>query len=158
MLRRSSLLVLIAVLSVPCFASKPKSNPNQATDRIFANERSLAGTIHNYSPMVETYLQRMQPDTALGFVPSEDHYFLGRVRFEQSNEEFFLDKRLVERMAGAFSKFYSMSPMGFSSMIFVDRTGFEKKNYDLRQVCVSNSSSVPVCDHPKIVMPRPLKS
>ena len=42
MLRRSSLLVLIVVLCVPCFAGKPKSNPNQAIDRIFANERSLA--------------------------------------------------------------------------------------------------------------------
>ncbi len=132
MLRRSFLLVLIVVFCIPSFASKPTADPNQSIDRIFANERSLATTIRNYSPMVETYLQRMQPDTTLGFVPSEDHYFLGRVRFEQTNEEFFLDKRLVERMAGAFSKFYSMSPVGFSSMIFVDRTGFEKKNYDLR--------------------------
>lgn len=109
----------------------PKPNPNQAIDQIVANERALGNTIRGYSPMVETYLQRMQPDSALGFVPSEDHYFLGRVQFQQSKEEFFLDKRLVERMAGSFSRFYSMSPVGFSSMIFVDRTGFDRKNYDL---------------------------
>ena len=132
MIRRFVPLFLI-LLWVPCFASNvPKSNPDQAIDRIIDNERSLANVIHNYSPMVETYLQRMQPDSALGFVPSEDRYFLGRVRFQQTNEEFFLDKRLVERMAGAFSKFYSMSPVGFSSMIFVDRSGFDRKNYDLR--------------------------
>jgi hypothetical protein len=133
MTRRLFSLALALLTSVPCFAGgTPKANPNLAIDRIFANEKSLATTIRNYNPMVETYLQRMQPDTALGFVPSEDHYFLGRVRFHQGNEEFFLDKRLVERMAGAFSKFYSMSPVGFSSMIFVDRTGFDRKNYDLR--------------------------
>ena len=133
MMRRFSFLVLTLFLSAPCLAGgNLKSNPNQEIDRIFANERSLSNTIRNYSPMVETYLQRMQPDTTLGFVPSEDHYFLGRVRFQQTNEEFYLDKRLVEKMAGAFSKFYSMSPVGFSSMIFVDRTGFERKNYDLR--------------------------
>ncbi|MGB8911482.1 MAG: hypothetical protein WCC85_04370, partial [Candidatus Sulfotelmatobacter sp.] len=85
-----------------------------------------------YSPMVETYLQRMQPNAALGYVPFEDRYFLGRVQFEQSNEAFYLDKRLIERMAGAFSKFYSLSPVGFSSMILVDRTGFDRHNYHLR--------------------------
>jgi len=132
MLRRFVLIALLLFSALGFAASNPKSNPNLAIDQIFARERSLSVTIRNYNPMVETYLQRMQPDTTLGFVPSEDHYFLGRVRFQQSNEEFFLDKRLVERMAGAFSKFYSLSPVGFSSMIFVDRTGFERRNYDLR--------------------------
>lgn len=111
-----------------------KNNPNQDIDRIITHERALADTMRSYSPMVETYLQRMQPDTALGFVPSEDHYFLGRVQFQQSKEEFYLDKRLVERMAGAFSKLYSLSPVGFSSMIFVDRAGFDRKNYRFRQM------------------------
>jgi len=133
MTRRSFLLVVTLLTCVQVFASSnPKSNPDQAVDRIMANERALAATIRNYSPMVETYLQRMQPDTALGFVPAEDHYFLGRVQFQQAKEVFYLDKRLVERMAGAFSKFYSMSPVGFASMIFVDRTGFDRKNYKLR--------------------------
>jgi len=134
MLRRSCLLIVLTLLtSAPISASsKPKSNPDQAIDRIIANERALADTIRSYSPMVETYLQRMQPDNTLGFVPSEDHYFLGRVQFQQTKEEFYLDKRLVERMAGSFSKFYSMSPVGFSSMIFVDRSGFDRKNYQLR--------------------------
>jgi hypothetical protein len=124
------LIVLISPL-VPA-KSVPKSTPDQAIDRILENERTLATTLRNYSPMVETYLQRMQPDATLGYVPSEDHYFLGRVQFEQSNEEFYLDKRLIARIAGAFSKFYSLSPVGFSSMIFVDRSGFDRRNYHLR--------------------------
>lgn len=126
-------LALLALTPVSA-ASNRSSDPNQAIDRIIANERALGDTIRNYSPMVETYLQRMQPDSSLGFVPSEDHYFLGRVQFQQSREEFFLDKRLVERMAGSFSKFYSMSPVGFSSMIFVDRNGFDRRNYQLRYI------------------------
>ena len=112
--------------------AKPNPNPNQTIDRIVEKERALADTMRGYNPMVETYLQRMQPDSALGFVPSEDHYFLGRVEFQQSKEEFYLDKRLIERMAGAFSKLYSLSPVGFSSMIFVDRSGFDRKNYRFR--------------------------
>jgi hypothetical protein len=128
--------VLIVVAALSYFqlfaASDLKLDPNQAIDQIMANERALGNTIRSYSPMVETYLQRMHPDAALGFVPSEDHYFLGRVQFQPGKEEFSLDKRLVERMAGSFSKFYSMSPVGFSSMIFVDRTAFDRKNYQLR--------------------------
>ena len=116
MKRRSVLLLVILLAGAPAWAAgNPKTNPNQSLDRIIANERALADAMRSYSPMVETYLQRMQPDTALGFVPSEDHYFLGRVQFQQSKEEFYLDKRLVERMAGAFSKLYSLSPVGFSS-------------------------------------------
>lgn len=135
MTRHCCTFLVIALAGTPVFAAgSPKSNPNQTVDRIIANERALADTIRSYSPMVETYLQRMQPDTALGFVPSEDHYFLGRVQFQQTKEEFYLDKRLVERMAGAFSKLYSLSPVGFSSMIFVDRAGFDRKNYRFRSM------------------------
>ncbi|MGB9282782.1 MAG: hypothetical protein WCB59_02120, partial [Candidatus Sulfotelmatobacter sp.] len=126
-------LLLMILLSSPMSAKTvPQSNPDKAIDRIFERERALATTLRNYSPMVETYLQRMQPNAALGYVPFEDRYFLGRVQFEQSNEAFYLDKRLIERMAGAFSKFYSLSPVGFSSMILVDRTGFDRHNYHLR--------------------------
>ena len=133
MTRRCILTVFILLASIPVFAGgTPKPDPEQNIDRIIANERALATTMRSYSPMVETYLQRMQPDASLGFVPSEDRYFLGRVQFQQAKEEFYLDKRLVERMAGSFSKLYSLSPVGFSSMIFVDRTGFDRKNYQLR--------------------------
>ena len=133
MIRRSCLLILSFVLLLGIsLAEKPQFNSDQVVDRIVANERALSDTIRNYSPMVETYLQRMQPDPMLGFVPAEDRYFLGRVQFQQTKEEFFLDKRLVERMAGAFSKLYSLSPVGFSNMIFVDRNGFDRKNYQFR--------------------------
>ncbi len=132
MTRRSFLTVVTLLASIPSFAGgTPKSRPEQTIDRIIANERALSTTMRIYSPMVETYLQRMQPDYTMGFLPAEDHYFLGRVQFQQAKEEFYLDKRLVERMAGSFSKLYSLSPVGFSAMIFVDRTGFDRKNYEL---------------------------
>ena len=132
MTRCFSLMMVSLLASVQVVAGgTPKSNPEQAIDRIIANERALSTTMRSYSPMVETYLQRMQPDATMGFVPAEDHYFLGRVQFQQAKEEFYLDKRLVERMAGSFAKLYSLSPVGFSAMIFVDRTGFDRKNYQL---------------------------
>ncbi len=133
MMRRGVLFLVVVFFCIPLFAgSSRKPNPNAMVDRIIANERALGETIRNYSPMVETYLQRVQPDATLGVTPSEDRYFLGRVQFQPTKEEFFLDGRLVERMAGSFSKFYSMTPVGFASMIFVDRNGFDRKNYQVR--------------------------
>lgn len=133
MTRRCLFTVVTLLVSIQVSAgSIPKFDSEQAIDRIIANERALSTTMRSYSPMVETYLQRMQPDTTLGFAPAEDRYFLGRVQFQQATEEFYLDKRLVERMAGSFAKLYSLSPVGFSSMIFVDRTGFDRKNYQFR--------------------------
>ena len=74
MTRRCLPFLVIVLSCTPAWAAgNPKPNPNQNLDRIIANERALADTMRSYSPMVETYLQRMQPDTALGFVPSEDH-------------------------------------------------------------------------------------
>jgi len=135
MLRTRFSVAVILLACIPAYSkTNQKSDLNQSIDRMIAKEHALAETMRGYSPMVETYLQRMQPDTALGFVPSEDHYFLGRVQFQQTQEEFYLDKRLVERMAGSFSKLYSLSPVGFSSMIFVDRTGFDRKNYRFRSM------------------------
>jgi len=132
-MKRISILTLFVLLaSFQALAGSAPTGPQQAVDRIMANERALSATMRNYSPMVETYLQHMQPDSAMGFLPAEDHYFLGRVQFQQAKEEFYLDKRLVERMAGSFSKLYSLSPVGFSAMIFVDRSGFDRKNYQLR--------------------------
>ncbi|MGO9087860.1 MAG: M48 family metalloprotease [Terriglobales bacterium] len=133
MTRRCLFTVVSLLVSIRVSAgSIPKFDSEQAIDRIIANERALSTTMRSYSPMVETYLQRMQPDSTLGFAPAEDRYFLGRVQFQQATEEFYLDKRLVERMAGSFAKLYSLSPVGFSSMIFVDRTGLDRKNYQFR--------------------------
>lgn len=129
-----SVLCVLMCLTLFSAAGTPKANPEQSVDRIVANERALSATMRSYSPMVETYLQRLQADANLGFVPAEDHYFLGRVQFEQSKEEFYLDKRLVEKMAGGFSKLYSLSPVGFSRMIFVDRADFDRKTYQIRYI------------------------
>ena len=87
MLRHCFLMfsMLVALLQISA-AATPKSSPDQFVDQIIANERALSSTMRNYSPMVETYLQRLQQDPNLGLVPAEDHYFLGRVQFEQSKE------------------------------------------------------------------------
>ena len=134
MSKRYGIFFSVIVFSGSLLAATNTTNfkPNEIVGRIFENEHAMAVAMRDHSPMVESYLQHMEPDTALGFVPFEDRYFLGRVQFGPADEKFYLDKRLIAPMAGAFSKFYSLSPVGFSAMIFVDRAGFEPKNYRLR--------------------------
>lgn len=125
--------LLLSILPVASMLAESKTNPEDNVAKIVERERAFVDTMRGYSPVVETYLQKMQPDAVLGSVPAEDKYFLGRVRFRRSEVEFYLDdKQLVERLAGSFSKFYSLSPVGFSSMIFVDRTGLNRENYEFR--------------------------
>jgi hypothetical protein len=129
----TALLVLFLVVPLASLSAESRINPEKYVDRIVEREHAFSETMRGYSPVVETYLQKMQPDPVLGFLPAEDKYFLGRVRFSQNEAEFYLtDKRLVERLAGSFSKFYSVTPVGFSSMIFVDRTGLNRNNYEFR--------------------------
>ena len=48
-------------------------------DRVIANEQQLVGTLANYTPMVETYIQNLRVDDNLGSAPKDDRYFLGKL-------------------------------------------------------------------------------
>src|SRR5271169_5700467 len=61
-------------------ADQPRT-PDQVIDRFISNEQHLYGQMHNYSPLVETYIQNLKPDKDLGQVPAGDKYFLGRANF-----------------------------------------------------------------------------
>ncbi|HVP51562.1 MAG TPA: M48 family metalloprotease [Terriglobales bacterium] len=71
----TSFLLLTAV---SVWAAQPTSM-EQVVSRINQRETQFAQAMHNYSPMVETYIQDMKPDAELGEVPSGDTYFLGRL-------------------------------------------------------------------------------
>ena len=52
---------------------------DQVVDRAIVREHALMDMLKNRTPLVETYLQNLKPDPQLGAVPSQDHYFLGRL-------------------------------------------------------------------------------
>ena len=51
---------------------------NQVIDRIVQRENEEMKTLHQYEPIVETYVQDLRPDNELGMMSITDHYFLGR--------------------------------------------------------------------------------
>ncbi len=147
-----SVNILIAVMALGIAASawsdnaadkSTKSSPSRneaAAERIFQQEARLVDSMHNYTPLVETYLQRMKPDPDLDAVPDKDRYFLGRFAFGEKNKKLtntaFKDQnraRLFTRVLDRLDSFYRINygHVSFMQMIFLNQQ-FDKDHYELR--------------------------
>jgi Peptidase family M48 len=113
---------------------------DQVVNLFIEREHGLIKALSSRTPVVETYLQNLTADPQLGPIPSEDHYFLGRLdmgetvdRKDYLKEE---EKGMQARLLGGFQKLYKVQyqPMGFSWMVYADRTDFDREHYDFRYV------------------------
>ena len=90
------------------------------------------------TPIVETYLQNLKLVPQLGPAPVQDHYFLGRMDMGETVErrDYLKDegKSMQSRLMGGFQKLYKLQyqPLGFSWMIYADRTDFDREHYNFR--------------------------
>src|SRR5580658_4769048 len=113
---------------------------DQVVDRFIEREHGLMKALSNRTPVVETYLQNLSADPQLGPVPSEDHYFLGRMDMgETVNRKDYLkeqDQGMETRLMGGFHKLYKVQyqPTGFSWMVYADRTDFDRSHYEFHYI------------------------
>src|SRR5271168_4601099 len=114
---------------------------NQAIDRIIAREHDEIATIRRYNPIVETYIQDMKPDPAMGAVPVRDHYFLGQADLAKGvvdnsmlakKKGKFDNLNPVAHMGGWFTSSYI--PEGFLQMIYIDANGLDRQHYQIDYV------------------------
>src|SRR5579863_742446 len=111
---------------------------DQVVNLFIQREHGLMKMLSNRTPVVETYLQNLSSDPQLGPVPSEDHYFLGRLDMGETvdRKDYLKDeeKGMQARLLGGFAKLYKVQyqPMGFSWMVYADRTDFDREHYDFR--------------------------
>ena len=108
-------------------------------DQIVEREHVLIQFLTNRTPLVETYLQNLTPDTKLGATPKEDHYFLGRLDMGQSIErrDYLASQLSFQKlMMGGVVKLFRVQyqPMGFSWMVFADRQHFDRNHYNFEFV------------------------
>jgi Peptidase family M48 len=124
-------------IPLPAAAPTP-TTMDQVVNLFIEREHGLMKVLATRTPVVETYLQNLVADPQLGPVPSEDHYFLGRLdmgetvdRKDYLKEE---EKGMQARLLGGFQKLYKVQyqPMGFSWMVYADRTDFDREHYDFR--------------------------
>jgi hypothetical protein len=113
---------------------------DQVVDRFIEREHELMKALSTRTPVVETYLQNLTADPQLGPVPSADHYFLGRMDMgEQVDRKDYLkeqDKGMETRLMGGFNKLFKVQyqPLGFSWMVYADRTDFDREHYDFHYI------------------------
>ncbi len=113
---------------------------DQVVDRFIEREHGLMKALANRTPVVETYLQDLSADPQLGPVPSGDHYFLGRMDMGVSvDRKDYLkeqDKGMETRLMGGFNKLFKVQyqPMGFSWMVYADRTDFDRTHYEFHYI------------------------
>ena len=113
---------------------------DQVVDRFIEREHELMKALSTRTPVVETYLQNLTADPQLGPVPSADHYFLGRMDMgEQVDRKDYLkeqDKGMETRLMGGFNKLFKVQyqPLGFSWMVYADRTDFDHEHYDFHYI------------------------
>src|SRR5579864_4941709 len=126
----------------PAAASAATAAPttmDQVVDRSIVREHALMEMLKTRTPLVETYLQNLKLDQKLGPVPSEDHYFLGRLDLGQSvdrRDYLSKDESFEKNLLGGVSKMFKFEykPMGFSWMIFADRDDFDRGHYGFKYV------------------------
>src|ERR1700746_3757484 len=112
---------------------------DQVVDRFVMREKGLIKMLSSRTPVIETYLQNLTLDPQLGPVPETDKYFLGRMDLSTSidrKDYIHEDQSMEKHLLGGFSKLFKVQyqPLGFSWMIFADRTDFDRQHYDFRYV------------------------
>ena len=116
------------------------STVEQAIDQIVAREHDEIALIRRYTPIIETYVQDMKPDPALGIVPVKDHYFLGQAELSKGiADDSMLDKKKKGKVA-EFNPFAHLEgsssyvPEGFLQMVYLDPNGFDRQHYEFNYV------------------------
>jgi len=113
---------------------------DQVVTLFVAREHALIQMLSNRTPVVETYLQNLTADPQLGPVPSGDHYFLGRMDMGETadRQDYLKDQNtsMQTRMMGGFQKLFKVQyqPLGFSWMVYADRTDFDRDHYGFSYV------------------------
>ncbi len=123
----------------PPQAGPAPTTMDQVVDRFVLREKGLVKMLQTRTPVVETYLQNLTLDPALGPVPQNDRYFLGRMDLSTTidRKDYIKDDASMQKqLLGGFSKLFKVQyqPLGFSWMIFADRNDFDRQHYDFRYV------------------------
>jgi hypothetical protein len=127
--------ILPAILTLgamPFVTSAQEPTIEQVVNKVVAQERAEMQMLQKHSPLVETYIQTMRPDKALGAAPSGDRYFLGRAQLDKGVQlEPLVEGKGKHKFLAGLTSFFSAEflPRGFLQMIYLDLDGFDKQHY-----------------------------
>ena len=109
-------------------------------------ERRMTDLLRYFHPIVETYIQEQQPDSALGTSPKSDDYFLSRLDLagNAANTSAFAGEGNVK--PGLWKKLpineEPFAASGFAQALFPDLDHFDRQNYTFEFVRWENLGEV----------------
>ncbi len=125
---------------------KPTQAQNALIDKAIGREKVVVKVIKERTPLVETYVQKMRPDSVLLQAPESDQHFLARVSFGKiiGDEEY--NKNLgyaKEKKPGKFGFIHNINlfsgvsdslrltfhESGFVQMLLMDSNDFDRQHY-----------------------------
>jgi hypothetical protein len=150
-MRTWNCLVLVVVFCVAPLAAQetgpaPAGAPAGALDQVIAKvtsrEKQEMQMIRTHSPLVETYIQKVQVTENDGsWIPDGDHYFIGRADFATGLDLRPLPKPgddSVHHMFASLTRLFDFGteflPQGFLQMIYLDNSGLDTQNYNFDYV------------------------
>jgi hypothetical protein len=124
---------ILVVGLVPLRGSAQTPSMDQIVDRIVTQEKAEMQMLRQYSPLVETYIQMLRPDSKLVSIPAGDRYFLGKAQLANGVDldPFAGDEGTLRKKISGVSGFFGVEflPRGFLQMIYLDTNGFDQQNY-----------------------------
>jgi hypothetical protein len=121
--------------SVPSISTRKAIAFDDFVDLAIRQERRMTDLLRNFQPIVETYIQEQQPDSALGTAPKRDDYFLSRLDLAgtaASTSEFADEQPLKRGWEKKLPKPKFEEPFaaaGFAQALFPDLDHFDRQNY-----------------------------
>jgi hypothetical protein len=137
-----AIAVLLVAVSAGMGGAEDKTVVERLIAQIVAREKAFVATVRTRAPLLETYIQEIAEDEAgeqLAAAAPRDHYFLGRIGFEEAGVKYTplavrSDQQKGSRLRFLRSRPVMFVPGGFAQMIFVDADGFDPAHYSFEYV------------------------
>lgn len=130
-------IVLIAGLLLPqTAAAQGTLSIEDIVQRIRKSETTIIANLKALRPVMEIYVQNLEPDKELGLVPIQDTYFLGRFNWDQDGPKLQTlsgNKETMKRRADAMKiTGLEFLPDGFAATAVPDWTLLDTTRYEFR--------------------------
>ena len=104
-------------------------------DRMTKAERAVLERLRTSHPLMEVYIQNVAPDEARGWVPTDDNYFLGQLKFDDGPT--LRPLGFQEPQRGVMLRLISSKPSvadAFATMVAPDWRVLDRKRYEFTYV------------------------
>jgi hypothetical protein len=122
----------------PASSAEDVLKPAQVVDRFIQRERAFVRSLAQFTPLVETYIQNLQPNNDLGTVPANDKYFLAKLDLKHGvkDNSFLPVPGFVNKARQVLTSIFFVEylPGGFANMILIDEKNFDRTTYDFTYV------------------------